>query len=49
MKRGKAIVLPDAESDEAAAPQASDIERGKEIVGTASPLLGAILEASPED
>jgi hypothetical protein len=49
MKRGKAIVLPDAESDEAASPQASDIERGKEIVGTASPLLSAILDSDPED
>lgn len=48
MKHGKAIKLKDAESDEAAAPTDADVERGKEIVGSVSPLLAALLEAKAE-
>lgn len=48
MKRTKSIILKDAESDEAATPQSADIERGKEIVSSASPLLAAMLEAKAE-
>ena len=48
MKRSKAAILKDAESDEAATPQASDVERGKEIAASVSPLLAAMLEAKSE-
>ena len=48
MKRTKSIILKDADNDESAAPQSTDIERGKEIVSSASPLLTAMLEAKAE-
>ncbi len=48
MKR-KAVKLSEADTAEAAAPDARDIERARELVQSASPTLAQMLEAKPTD
>ncbi len=47
--KSKAIKLEDAASAEAATPSAQDVERARELVATASPLLARMLDAKPHD